>query len=56
MTDESDVKAATIRLPTELWAWYKHRSVDNRRSLNAEILTMLEHVKHQEEAKHAQTA
>ena len=45
MKQDDGVKAVTIRIPESLWAWLKHRAVDNRRSLNSEILTVLENSK-----------
>ncbi|KAF3999172.1 Arc family DNA-binding protein [Glaciimonas immobilis] len=31
-----------VRLPEQLKVWLKHKSVDNRRSLNSEVVTRLE--------------
>lgn len=31
-----------VRLPEQLKVWLKHKSVDNRRSLNSEVITRLE--------------
>lgn len=42
MHEEKQVKPLGIRMPDELKQWLKHRAVDNRRSLNAEILLRLE--------------
>lgn len=38
-----------IRLPDELKTWLKHAAVDNRRSLNAEMLVRLEESRRQQE-------
>ena len=34
--------AAQVRLPDDLKAWLQHQALDNRRSLNSEILVRLE--------------
>lgn len=44
--------AAQVRLPDELKAWLQHQAIDNRRSLNSEIVLRLE----QSRAKEAQDA
>ena len=37
-----EIKPLGIRMPEELRIWLKHRAVDNRRSLNSEIVFSLE--------------
>lgn len=37
-----------VRLPDELRQWLKHQAVDNRRSLNAEIVVRLEESRRRE--------
>lgn len=34
--------AVMVRLPEDLKIWLKHQAVDNRRSLNSEVLLRLE--------------
>lgn len=48
--------AAVQRLPHELAQWLKHKAVDNRRSLNSEILHRLEQSRKAEEAQHEKQA
>lgn len=36
-----------VRIPDELKTWLKHRAIDNRRSLNGEILMRLEQSRNQ---------
>ena len=40
-----------VRLPDELKTWLKHQAIDNRRSLNSELLHRLEQSRVQQEAK-----
>lgn len=42
MQGEKQLKPLGVRIPDELKQWLKHQAVDNRRSLNAEILIRLE--------------
>lgn len=42
MQGEKQPRPLGIRVPDDLKQWLKHRAVDNRRSLNAEILIRLE--------------
>ncbi len=45
-----------VRIPDELKTWLKHQAVDNRRSLNGEILIRLEQSRaHQQEGQNATT-
>lgn len=39
----------TLRIPTELLRYLKHRAIDNRRSLNSEILVRIEESRKEEE-------
>lgn len=49
MQDEKEVrKPLGVRLPDELKQWLKHQAIDNRRSLNAEIVVRLEESRRQE--------
>lgn len=50
MNQESK-KPLGVRLPDELKQWLKHQAVDNRRSLNAEIIVRLEASRRQQEAE-----
>lgn len=43
-----------VRMPDELKLWLKHQAIDNRRSLNGEILVRLEESRRQQEKAHAQ--
>lgn len=48
MQDEKEVrKPLGVRLPDELKQWLKHQAIDNRRSLNAEIVVRLEESRRQ---------
>ena len=38
-----------VRLPEELKSWLKHQAIDNRRSLNGEILIRLEQSRAQQQ-------
>jgi len=40
-------------MPDELKIWLKHQALDNRRSLNGEILVRLEESRRQQEKAHA---
>lgn len=52
------IKPTPVRIPDDLRIWLKHKCVDNRRSLTAEIVFRLEQTKRQEEKEeaNAQTA
>lgn len=51
-----DSPAAQVRLPDDLKAWLQHAAIDNRRSLNSEIVVRLEKSRAQEQAKQPQGA
>lgn len=42
MTVGRDSPSVLVRIPEELKTWLKHKAVDNRRSLNSEVLLRLE--------------
>ena len=44
--------AVMVRMTEEMRAWFKHKAIDNRRTLNAEILHRLEQSRKAEEAQH----
>lgn len=44
-----DIVSTTLRLPQSLLAELKHKAIDNRRSLNAEMLRRLEETVRKEE-------
>ncbi|WP_367619188.1 Arc family DNA-binding protein [Comamonas sp.] len=48
--------AVMVRMTVEMKAWFKHKAIDNRRTLNAEILFRLEESRKAEEAKHDKQA
>lgn len=48
MKDARKIPTLQVRLPEDLKIWLKHQSVDNRRSLNAEIVTRLEESRNKE--------
>lgn len=41
MQGEKQAKPLGVRIPDDLKQWLKHQAVDNRRSLNAEIIRRL---------------
>lgn len=43
-----------LRLPDELKKWLQHQAVDNRRSLNGEVLVRLEQSQAQQQAQGAE--
>ena len=45
-----DIKPLGVRMPEELRIWLKHRALDNRRSLNGEIVVSLEEFRRREDA------
>mgnify|MGYP000958351226 CR=1 FL=1 len=56
MQTTETIKPTGVRLPDELRKWLKHQCIDNRRSLNAEIVVRLEQSQRQQlqkEATHA---
>lgn len=48
--------AAQVRLPEGLKAWLQHEAIDNRRSLNSEIVVRLEQSREQQEKAQPQGA
>ncbi|MDP9908247.1 hypothetical protein J2W27_000340 [Variovorax boronicumulans] len=42
MKEARKAPAVMLRLPQELKDWLKHRAIDNRRSLNDEVLVRVE--------------
>lgn len=42
MKDARNAPAVMLRLPQELKDWLKHKAIDNRRTLNGELLHRLE--------------
>jgi hypothetical protein len=57
MSKTEQIKPTPVRLPDELRIWLKHQSIDNRRSLNSEIVIRLEQSQRQQqkESTNAQT-
>lgn len=53
MNPSPDLKPTGVRLPDELRKWLKHQCIDNRRSLNAEIIVRLEQSQRQQLQKDA---
>ena len=49
------IKPTPVRIPDELRIWLKHQSIDNRRSLTAEIVHRLDQTKRLQEATNAKT-
>lgn len=49
MSEKQPVKSTPVRIPDELYVWLKHESVDNRRSLTAEIVHRLEMSRRQQQ-------
>lgn len=48
--------AVMVRMTDEMKVWLKHQAIDNRRSLNAEILHRLEQSRKAAEAQHEKQA
>ena len=42
MKDASKTPPIQVRMPDELKVWLKHQAIDNRRSLNSELVHRLE--------------
>lgn len=40
-----------VRVPEDLKTWLKHQAIDNRRTLNSEVLVRLERARDQQESK-----
>ncbi|HJW25144.1 MAG TPA: Arc family DNA-binding protein [Rhodocyclaceae bacterium] len=49
MQGSSKMNPLGVRIPDELRQWLKHQAVDNRRSLNAEIVVRLEESRRRQE-------
>ena len=49
MTVGRNSPAIMLRVPEDLKQWLKHQAVDNRRSLNSEVLHRLEESRAQQE-------
>lgn len=56
MKNQHPTKATTVRMPHELWAWIEAQAVKNRRSINSEIVIMLESSHTAERIKEEQEA
>jgi len=48
--------AAMVRMPDSLKAWLQHEAIDNRRSLNSEIVVRLEQSRAAQQAQQPQGA
>ena len=55
MRTPEPIKPTPVRIPDDLRIWLKHQSVDNRRSMTAEIVHRLEQSRKQQEATDAKT-
>lgn len=53
MKDARKAPAVMLRLPQEMKDWLKHQAIDNRRTLNSEVLHRLELSRKQQEAQGA---
>lgn len=53
MKDARKAPAVMLRLPQELKDWLKHKAIDNRRTLNSEVLHRLEKSRAGQEAQGA---
>lgn len=42
MKDARQIPPISMRIPDDLKTWLKHQAIDNRRSLNSELLSRLE--------------
>lgn len=51
-----DSPAVMVRMPDALKRWLKHQAVDNRRSLNGEVLHRLEQSRQEQEKKEGVSA
>lgn len=45
MTVGRGAPAVMVRMPEELKNWLKHQAIDNRRTLNSEVLVRLEYTR-----------
>jgi hypothetical protein len=48
-TDAADYQAISLRFPKELYTYFQERAKQSRRSLNAELLLMIEECLKQEQ-------
>ncbi len=55
MSKAEPIKQTPIRIPDDLRIWLKHQSIDNRRSLTAEIVHRLDRSRQQQEETRAKT-
>lgn len=53
MKDARKAPAVMLRLPQELKDWLKHKAIDNRRTLNGELLHRLEQSRSTQEVQSA---
>jgi hypothetical protein len=51
MDKKSEFSQTPVRLPLDLKRWLKHKAIDNRRSLNNEIVMRLQESKIKEGSK-----
>lgn len=56
MTVSRGSPVAQVRLPEELKSWLQHEAIDNRRSLNSEIVVRLEQSRAAQQSKQPQGA
>lgn len=49
MSKAEPIKQTPIRIPDDLRVWLKHKCVDNRRTLTAEVVARLQQTRNQEE-------
>lgn len=55
MTSQTKMTVTTLRLPSELWVWLKQRAAGNYRTLNNEMLALLEEERKREAANASST-
>jgi hypothetical protein len=48
MQGNGTLAPSPVRLPPELKDWLKHRAIDNRRSMNSEVVARLEESRRRE--------
>lgn len=53
MEAKTQLKPTPVRIPDELRIWLKHQCIDNRRSLNSEIVLRLEQSQRQQQTQGA---
>lgn len=49
MIGKKTLSPSPVRLPDDLKTWLKHRAVDNKRSLNSEVVSRLEESRRREQ-------